>query len=88
MLPPIPQGVVAPTLQQDPVKPRPDIPPVVPVQQDDASRDVGLRDAPPDSRQPRRKPGKAIGRQAPEEDASDTPTDADSRVGRTIDIQV
>lgn len=33
MLPPIPQGLVPVTAQQDAVKPRPDIPPVTPMQE-------------------------------------------------------
>jgi len=33
MLPPIPQGVLPVTVQQDVVKPRPDIPPVTPAQE-------------------------------------------------------
>ena len=33
MLPPIPQGLVPVTAQQDAVKPRPDIPPVTPTQE-------------------------------------------------------
>ncbi|AOE84275.1 aspartate-semialdehyde dehydrogenase [Pseudomonas sp. TCU-HL1] len=42
MLPPIPQGLVPVTAQQDVVKPRPDIPPVTPMQESAQESSVGL----------------------------------------------
>lgn len=42
MLPPIPQGLIPVTAQQDAVKPRPDIAPVTPVQQSAQESAVGL----------------------------------------------
>ncbi|GLZ87195.1 aspartate-semialdehyde dehydrogenase [Pseudomonas sp. BN414] len=42
MLPPIPQGLVPVTAQQDVVKPRPDIPPVTPMQESAQESAVGL----------------------------------------------
>ncbi|NWL78849.1 aspartate-semialdehyde dehydrogenase [Pseudomonas taiwanensis] len=42
MLPPIPQGLVPVTAQQDAVKPRPDIPPVTPMQESAQESAVGL----------------------------------------------
>lgn len=48
MLPPIPQGLVPVTVQQDPAKPRPDVQPVTPAQESEANSQVRL-----DDRQPR-----------------------------------
>ncbi|MCO6055703.1 aspartate-semialdehyde dehydrogenase [Pseudomonas sp. MOB-449] len=42
MLPPIPQSLVPVTAQQDVVKPRPDIPPVTPMQASAQESSVGL----------------------------------------------
>ncbi|MCY1211996.1 hypothetical protein D9M72_237220 [compost metagenome] len=42
MLPPIPQSLVPVTAQQDVVKPRPDIPPVTPMQESAQESAVGL----------------------------------------------
>ncbi|WP_271411439.1 aspartate-semialdehyde dehydrogenase [Pseudomonas sp. Q1-7] len=42
MLPPIPQGLVPVTAQQDVVKPRPEIPPVTPAQESAQESAVGL----------------------------------------------
>ncbi|AYF87736.1 aspartate-semialdehyde dehydrogenase [Pseudomonas sp. DY-1] len=42
MLPPIPQGLVPVTAQQDVVKPRPDIAPVTPMQESAQESAVGL----------------------------------------------
>ena len=44
MLPPIPQGLVPVTVQQDPVKQRPDIQPVTPAQESEANSQVKLDD--------------------------------------------
>lgn len=44
MLPPIPQGLVPVTVQQDPVKPRPDIQPVTPASESEANSQVKLDD--------------------------------------------
>lgn len=42
MLPPIPQGLVPVTAQQDVVKPRPEVPPVTPIQHSANESAVGL----------------------------------------------
>ncbi|BAN47449.1 hypothetical protein [Metapseudomonas resinovorans] len=42
MLPPIPQGLIPVTAQHDAVKPRPDIPPVTPLQESAQESAVGL----------------------------------------------
>lgn len=42
MLPPIPQGLIPVTVQQDAVKPRPDIPPVTPAQESSNESAVSL----------------------------------------------
>ena len=42
MLPPIPQGLIPVTVQQDMVKPRPDIPPVTPAQESTSESAVSL----------------------------------------------
>lgn len=46
MLPPIPQGLVPVTVQQDPVKPRPEIRPVTPPAESEANSQVRLEDRP------------------------------------------
>ena len=43
MLPPIPQGLIPVTVQQDPPKPRPATPPVAPTQAGAGSDGVALR---------------------------------------------
>lgn len=43
MLPPIPQGLVPVTVQQDQPKPRPEIKPVTPAQDSSGASDVGLK---------------------------------------------
>ena len=48
MLPPIPQGLVPVTVQQDPVKPRSDLQPVTPVSESEANSQVRLDDKQPD----------------------------------------
>ena len=42
MLPPIPQGLMPVTAQQDAAKPRPEIPPVTPTQEGAKESEVGL----------------------------------------------
>ena len=42
MLPPIPQGLVPVTVQQDPVKPRPDVQPVTPANESEANSQIKL----------------------------------------------
>lgn len=54
MLPPIPQGLVPVTVQQDPVKPRPDIQPVTPVAESEANSGVKLDERQPDEQGRRR----------------------------------
>lgn len=46
MLPPIPQGLVPVTVQQDPARPRPDVQPVTPAQESEANSGVKLDDRP------------------------------------------
>lgn len=55
MLPPIPQGLVPVTVQQDPVKPRPDIQPVVPAQESEGNSQVRLENKQRQDEQGRRK---------------------------------
>ncbi len=43
MLPPIPQGLVPVTVQQDPVRQKPDIPPVTPPQEGSQTGDLSLK---------------------------------------------
>lgn len=55
MLPPIPQGLVPVTVQQDPVKPRPDIQPVTPASESEANSQVKLDERQPSGQEQRRK---------------------------------
>lgn len=47
MLPPIPQGLVPVTVQQDPARPRPEVQPVTPPSESEANRQISLDDRHP-----------------------------------------
>ena len=47
MLPPIPQGLVPVTVQQDPARPRPEVQPVTPSSESEANRQISLDDKHP-----------------------------------------
>ncbi|MBS7326347.1 MAG: aspartate-semialdehyde dehydrogenase [Thiopseudomonas sp.] len=59
MLPPIPQGLVPVTVQQDPAKPRSDIQPVTPAQESEANSQVRLEHKQRQDEQGRRKRGQS-----------------------------
>ncbi|ABR83636.1 MULTISPECIES: hypothetical protein [Pseudomonas aeruginosa group] len=102
MLPPIPQGLIPVTVQQDPPKPRPATPPVAPTQAGAGSDGVALRQERDEEswleeeyrrRQRRQGGGAQAGSEdegeAPADDAAQTPAaDEPPRKGRLIDIEV
>lgn len=101
MLPPIPQGLVPVTTQQDPVKQRPDIPPVAPPQNNSEAGDVAMRNNNEEVRErlrdEQRRRQKQQAEQQRSENENETEDDADSenkktkgmsRRGLWIDIKV
>ena len=85
MLPPIPQGLIPVTVQQDPPKPRPATPPVAPTQAGAGSDGVALR---------QERDGEAHARsdegdEAPADEAGESAqADEPPRKGQLIDIEV
>ncbi|MBG4421253.1 hypothetical protein FA181_05985 [Pseudomonas aeruginosa] len=102
MLPPIPQGLIPVTVQQDPPKPRPATPPVAPPQAGAGSDGVALRQERDEEswleeeyrRRQRRQGGEAHARsdegdEAPADEAGESAqADELPRKGQLIDIEV
>lgn len=89
MLPPIPQGLVPVTVQQDPVKPRSDIQPVTPPSESEAQSQVRLDDRQRDAQDHHQSEDKK--EQAEEEQDEETVMPgkkAMSRKGVLVDIKV
>lgn len=99
MLPPIPQGLIPVTVQQDPPKPRPATPPVAPTQAGAGSDGVALRQERDEEswleeEYRRRQGGEAHARsdegdEAPADEAGESAqADELPRKGQLIDIEV
>lgn len=98
MLPPIPSGVIQVTAQQDVVKPRPDIPPVTPVQASAHESSVSLDRRHPQEAEEmlrdeqRRQQRRSTTPQVAKEDQASEPgeegTDDLPRQGRWVDVEV
>lgn len=90
MLPPIPQGLVPVTVQQDPVKQRPDTPPITPTQESADSSEVKLGDRESDPQEHARKKRQHDENNEEHEDTSDTDARKEgmSRKGVWVDVKV
>lgn len=99
MLPPIPQGLVPVTAQQDPVKQRPDVPPVTPAQNNSEAGDVAMQNNSEEVRERLRDEQRRRQKQQAEQQRSENETEDDadsenkkpkgmSRRGLWIDIKV
>ena len=90
MLPPIPQGLVPVTVQQDPAKPRPDIQPVTPAQESEANSQVRLEHKQRQDEQGRRKRGQSEEDEELEllEDPHQPSKKAMSRKGLLVNLKV
>ncbi|EOQ78383.1 hypothetical protein K652_23290 [Pseudomonas aeruginosa VRFPA02] len=91
MLPPIPQGLIPVTVQQDPPKPRPATPPVAPTQAGAGSDGVALRQERDEESwlEDEAHARSDEGDEAPADEAGESaPADELPRKGQLIDIEV
>ncbi len=91
MLPPIPQGLIPVTVQQDPARPRPEIQPVTPASESEANSQVSLDHQQSGGQQQKRRQSDTDGdseEQLPEEELLKPGKKAMARKGQLINLRV